>query len=106
MFRDIEMQNTSTVMRKDDENVQHTELQSRNGEEVDRDHLAEVISKKGHPGWDGLPVFLGIQRDTVRSEIVNPSFFNSPCMRGAPHVGLAFAMVWQAPHLCTKSALP
>src|SRR5215510_13066543 len=43
VFRDVEMQNTSTVMRKDDENVQHTELQSRNSEEVDRNHLANVI---------------------------------------------------------------
>src|SRR5215471_19829641 len=49
VFRDIEMQNTSTVMGKNDENVQHTELQSRNGEEVDRNHLADVISNKRHP---------------------------------------------------------
>src|SRR5262249_14411992 len=58
-FRDIEMQNTSTVMGKNDENVQHTELQSRNGEEVDRDYLADVISKKGHPGLRWLARLLG-----------------------------------------------
>src|SRR5262249_40970882 len=35
-----------------------------------------------------------MSRDTVRSEISNPSFFSSPCTRGAPQVGLADAMVW------------
>src|SRR5215472_18334334 len=53
------MQNTSTIMREDDENVQHTEPQSRNGEEVDSDHLADVISKKGHPGLRWLARLLG-----------------------------------------------
>src|SRR5215831_17825526 len=59
VFRDIEMQNTSTVMCKDDEDVQHTELQSWNREEVDRDHLADVISKKRHPGLRRLFGLLG-----------------------------------------------
>src|SRR5215471_2702263 len=45
---------------------------------------------------DGFPVFLGIKRDTVRSEILNPSFFSSPWTRGAPHVGLAVTMVWMS----------
>src|SRR5262245_38307553 len=75
LFRDIEMQNTSTVMRKDDENVQHTELQSRNGEEVERDHLADVISKKGHPGLRWLARFLGhpARHRTFRDR--EPQFF-------------------------------
>ena len=44
VFRDIEMQNTSTVMGQDDKDVQHTKLYGRNGEEVDRNHLSDVIS--------------------------------------------------------------
>src|SRR5262249_7541735 len=43
VFRDIEMQNTPTVMREDDENIKHTELYGRDCEEVDRDYLADVI---------------------------------------------------------------
>jgi hypothetical protein len=41
---------------------------------------------------DGFPVFFGIKRETVRSEILNPNFFSSPCIRGAPHIGLAVDM--------------
>src|SRR6516225_6814316 len=94
VFRHIEMQNTPTVMREDDEDIQHTELYGRNRKEVDRDHLTDVISKKRHPGLRRPSCLLGHQRDTVRSEILNPSFFSSPCTRGAPHVGLAVAIVW------------
>src|SRR5262245_21395805 len=90
------MQNTPTVMREDDEDIQHTQLYGRNREEVDRDHLANVISKERHQFCDGFPGFLGIKRDTVRSEILNPSFFSSPCTRGAPHVGFARAMLWMS----------
>jgi hypothetical protein len=35
-------------------------------------------------------------RETVRSEISNPSFNSSPWMRGAPQVGFSLAMVWIA----------
>jgi hypothetical protein len=45
---------------------------------------------------DTFPVFFGMRRNTVRSEILNPSFFNSPCIRGAPQIGLAFDMVWMS----------
>src|SRR5262245_23600058 len=31
VFRNIEMQDAATVMREDDEYIEHTELQSRNG---------------------------------------------------------------------------
>ena len=79
-------------MRKDDENVQHTELQSRNGEEVDGDHLADVISKKGHPGLRWLARLLGhpARHRTFRDR--EPQFFQftmdarcSPCGIGGRH---------------------
>ena len=50
VFRNIEMQNTAAVMCEDHEDIQHTKLYGRNRKEVDRDHLADVISKKRHPG--------------------------------------------------------
>ena len=96
VFRNIKMQDTATVLGEDDENIQHAELYGRNCEEVDRDHLANMISKKRHPGLRRLSCLLGIQRDTVRSEILTPSFFSSPWTRGVPHVGLAVAMVWMS----------
>src|SRR5215813_5669735 len=42
--------------------------------------------------WVGF-LSLGINRETVRSEISNPSLSNPPWMRGAPQMGLAAAMV-------------
>jgi hypothetical protein len=59
VFRDIEMQNTPTVMGEDHEHVQHTELHGRNCEEVDRDDLADVIPKERHPGLRWLSHLLG-----------------------------------------------
>jgi hypothetical protein len=50
VFGNIEKDNTATVMREDDEDIEHAELYGGNGEEVDRNHLADVISKKRHPG--------------------------------------------------------
>src|SRR6516165_8224970 len=50
VFRNIKVQNAAAVMREDNENIQHAELYSGNHKEVDRDHVADVISKKRHPG--------------------------------------------------------
>ena len=61
VFRHIEMQNTATVMRQDEEDIQHSELYGRNRKEVDRDYLADVISKKCHPGLRWPSCLLGHQ---------------------------------------------
>src|SRR5215471_6367117 len=58
-FRHIEMQNTATVVRQNHEDIQHAELYGRNREEVNRDHLAYVISEKRHPGLRRLSCLLG-----------------------------------------------
>ena len=49
-LRNIEMQNTATVMCQDGEDIQYSKLDGRNREEIDRDHLADMISKERHPG--------------------------------------------------------
>ena len=92
VFRNIEMQHAATVMRQDDEDVEDSKLYGCNREEVDRDHLAHMVSRNVIQVCDGFPVIFGIKRETVRSEILNPNFFSSPCIRGAPHVGLAVDM--------------
>src|SRR6516164_5729256 len=46
MICDVEVDNASSVMRQNHEEIQHAELYGRNREEVDRDHLANMISKK------------------------------------------------------------
>src|SRR5215831_5119317 len=92
VFRDIEMQNTPTVMREDDENIKHTELYGRDCEEVDRDHLADVISKKRHPGLRRLSRLLGHQArhgpfGNLESQFLQfPVYaWRSPCRIGGCH---------------------
>ena len=75
VFSDIEMQNTPTVMREDDEYIEHTELYGRNREEVDRDHLANVISKERHPGLRRLSRLLGHQARHGPLRNLEPQFF-------------------------------
>jgi hypothetical protein len=45
----IEMQKTATVVRQYNEDIQYPKLDGRNREEIDRDHLADVIPKERHP---------------------------------------------------------
>src|SRR5215469_10677564 len=90
--RHIEMQDTATVMREDDEYIEHTELYGRNREEVDRDHLANVISKKRHPGLRRLSRFLGHQArhgpfGNLESQLFQFTVYAwcSPCWIGGCH---------------------
>ena len=59
VFCDIKVQNPAAVMRENHENIQYTQSNSRNREEVDRNHLANVISKKRHPSLRWLSRLLG-----------------------------------------------
>ena len=75
VFRNIEMQDTATVMREDDEYVEYTKLYGRNREEVGRDHLANVISKERHPGLRRLSRLLGHQARHGPLRNLEPQFF-------------------------------
>src|SRR5215471_20966002 len=86
------MQNTPTVMREDDEDIQHTQLYGRNREEVDRDHLANVISKERHPGLRRLSRLLGHQArhgpfGNLESQLFQFTVdaWRSPCWIGGSH---------------------
>src|SRR5262249_45993659 len=45
----VEVNHSSAIMGKYDKHEQHAEGRCRNGEEIDRDHLAKVILEKGPP---------------------------------------------------------
>src|SRR5215467_844478 len=78
MLRHMEMQHLATTMFQHQEYEQHLHRNRRHGEEVDGDHLIQVIVQEGLPG---LPCRRGnfrSSRETVRSEIWMPSIFNSP----------------------------
>jgi hypothetical protein len=97
VFRDIEMQNTTSVMRQDYKDIQHAELYGWNRNEGDRDHLANVV-RKTSSRFD-FPVFLGISRETVRSEILSPSgslgVVRFYCvLRKSVYCGVPGSMVW------------
>ena len=92
VFRNIEMQNTATVMREDNEDIQYPKLYGRNREEVDRDHLANVISKKRHPGLRRLSRLHGHQARYGPLRNLTSQFFQfavyswcSPCRIGDCH---------------------
>src|SRR5262249_31989608 len=92
VFGDIEMQNTATVVGEDDENIEHTELYGRDREEVDRYHLADVISKKRHPGLRWRSRLLGHQPRyrpfrNLKSQLSQFSMDSrcSPCWIGGGH---------------------
>src|SRR5215471_1940580 len=92
VFRDVEMQNTSTIMREDDENIKHAELDGRDCEEVDRDHLPDVISKKRHPGLRRLSRLLRHQPRHSPFRNLKSKFFQftvyprcSPCRISSCH---------------------
>ena len=44
MVCDIEMEDAATVVRQDDQDIQHTQLNCRNCEEVDRYQLTQMIA--------------------------------------------------------------
>src|SRR5271167_3132255 len=46
----VEVQNATPVMGQYQKHVKHLKMKSRNGEEVDRDHLLEVIVQESAPG--------------------------------------------------------
>src|SRR5215831_13496308 len=92
VFGNIKMQDTATVMGEDDENIQHAELYGRNCEEVDRDHLANMISKKRHPGLRRLsrPFWHQPRHRPFRN--LKSQLFQFTVDAWRSHVGLAIAM--------------
>ena len=49
MVRHVEMQHAPTLMRQNHEDKQHSQLQCRNSEEVDRDQLTDMVGQKRLP---------------------------------------------------------
>jgi hypothetical protein len=88
----VNMQDPAPVVSEDDEDEEDAAGERRHREEVDRDGRAEVILEEGAPALRERRSPGGISRETVRSESANPSFNNSPWIRGAPQSGFATAI--------------
>lgn len=91
MNRILLMQNPSSIMPNQEEDIQHVESECRHREEVHGGDAFAMIPQKGEPA---LPGFVGsrsrrIQRETLRSETSNPSMTSSPWMHGARQVGFS-----------------
>jgi hypothetical protein len=50
MFGDIEMQDAATVVAKHDQDEEHPQASSGNGEEVERDEIADMVGEERSPG--------------------------------------------------------
>src|SRR5215469_18598633 len=68
MLRHMEMQYLATTMFQHQEHEQHLPRDGRHGEEVDGNHLTDVIVQEGLPGLArGRRGNFGSSRETVRS---------------------------------------
>ena len=89
MFRDIEMNDTATIVTEEDEDEQNPEGCSRQSKEVDGHQVLHMIIEKAPPG---LGRWLPVANHVLGHrgwEMDIPSFTSSPCTRGAPQRGLA-----------------
>src|SRR5262245_25129248 len=63
MFRDVEVDDATAIVRQDDEDIQHSETNRCDCEEIDRYQLPNMVSKKRHPSLGGLPISRHQSRD-------------------------------------------
>jgi hypothetical protein len=91
--RHAEMENPATVVRQDQEYVQHLKANGWHGEEVDRYHGLEVILQEGPPRSATVACSLAILANTG-PPMSMPSMSSSPWMRGAPQSGLS-RLIWR-----------
>ena len=92
MARHVEMEDPTPVVGKDDEHEQDSARQRGHREEIDRDGRVEVVREEGAPALRGwlLPPRHQPRNRPLRD--LNPSFNNSPWIRGAPQSGFATAI--------------
>ena len=88
MASHLTLKNTPPVMRDDEKAAEHSEGQRRDGKEIHRGDGFPMIGEKGRPSLGRLrtPRRSPHPAQHVGSETSKPSIFNSPWMRGAPHV--------------------
>jgi len=89
MARYVEMEDPTPIVGQDHEHEEDSARQRGHAEEIDRDGGVEVVREEGVPALERGFCGRGTSRETVRSETVNPSFNNSPWIRGAPQSGFA-----------------
>lgn len=69
-----------------EEAEEQPELYGRDGEQVHGRGTVHVVAQEGEPtlARSGAGGSRGMYRDTDASDMMKPSFFNSPCILGAP----------------------
>ena len=91
MFGDIEMNDTATVVAKDDEDEQNSEGCGRQSEKVERHQVVCMIIKKAPPSMGRWCAMATIYLETAAWEMEMPSFASSPWhgQTSASHPGRA-----------------
>ena len=57
MLRDIEVDDAATIVRQDDEDIEDSQTNRRDCEEINGYQLSNMIAKKRQPSLSGLSVF-------------------------------------------------
>jgi hypothetical protein len=92
MLGHVEVDNPASVMKERDDDEQNTERGCRIGEKSIVTSSPIWLTRKVFRVCEGGFLRLSIQRETVRSEISNPSFSDSPCTLGAHQRGIEAAI--------------
>jgi len=94
MACDVEVQDAPAIMANNEEAVEKSEGDRRNGDEIHGGDGFAMIAEKSQPPptrfWiSGRSL---IQREMLRSDTSKPSIRSSPWMRGPPQVGFSATM--------------
>src|SRR5215469_251440 len=94
MRGDIEVPNPATTVFDHEEAVEQSEGDGGHREEVKGKVNSRWFRRNASHCFEGSPRrrIRRRYRATVRSDIVKPSFWISPWLRGAPHVGFSAAI--------------
>src|SRR5256885_14861518 len=93
MLSDIEVEDAPAVVGEHDEDEQNAQARGGNSEEIDGDEVLDVIGQERAPPLRRGERRFGSRRETVRSATSMPSLRSSPWILGAPHRGLAAAIL-------------
>ena len=93
MLRDIEVDDTASIVRQNNEDIEDLQANRCDCEEINGYQLPNMISKKGRPSLSRLAVL--VRHQSRNRPLGNLKLRVSAILRGcgAPQMGLASAMV-------------
>jgi hypothetical protein len=93
MLGDVEVQDPAAMVSEDDQDEEHPQLSGGHGKKSIETRSWTWFVRNVRQVCEGGVGRFGMRRETVRSATSNPSLRSSPWIRGAPHSGLAAAIL-------------